>query len=172
MPLFHPPIFYAIFPVNLLSKMARASCRQFLLSLPSFNSSSLVLSLPVPHAYLQLAKRSSPTAFLPQPIPLPHMPALHSFPGNLLAKLARELGPHGTPRFSPSCEQFQSFPNPFPLAVYLFPFLFVSFQYLETSSTQDPQWLQLVGVQKHSLPGNPQPPHIHKIQRGQKKSRN
>lgn len=53
---------------------------------------------------------------------------------------------------------FLSSPSPFP---------FVSPQYLETNSTQDPQEPYLAGPQKHSLLGDPQPPHGPKIQRGQ-----
>lgn len=52
------------------------------------------------------------------------------------------------------------------------PSLSVSFQYLETYFTQNPEWPYLTESQKNSLPGNTQPAHPPKNQRGKQKPRN
>lgn len=49
------------------------------------------------------------------------------------------------------------------LSVPLSPLPCVSSQYLETGTTQNHRWPYLAAIQKHSVPGNPKPPHITKF---------
>ena len=62
--------------------------------------------------------------------------------------------------------------KPYTFLAYIHPFLSVRPQYLENTSTLNPQWSHLAGTLKHSLPGNAQLPCTLKIQRGQQKPRN